>query len=178
MNESNDSQPKETDLSIGKDKNSFPDSPSASEGIPAGIHSLGDLIDKVTGRKLAHLTFEGDSGLAEMWPFPLLGMVGMREMKLGLMLALINPGVGGVLLVGPRGTGKTTAVRSLIDLMPSVSISNCYYGCIEEDILNGGMDAVCPNCAEKHGNGDSLSSIRPASLVELPLNAEIEDALG
>jgi magnesium chelatase subunit I len=152
--------------------------PSASEGIPVGIRSLKDLIDRVTGRDLGDLSSEGDAGLAELWPFPFLALVGQQEMKLGLLLALINPAVGGVLLIGPRGTGKTTAVRSLIDLMPSVSVSNCYYGCLEEDIEIGGLDAVCPNCAEKFGRNEPLSTERPVRLVELPLNATLEDLVG
>ena len=93
-------------------------------------------------------------------------------------MALINPNIGGVLLIGPRGTGKTTAVRSLIDLMPYVEISNCYYGCMEEDIEIGGIDSLCPNCIEKVARGERLSSLRPAKLVELPLNATLEDVLG
>ena len=56
------------------------------------------------------------------------------EMKLALTLSLINPNIGGVLLIGPRGTGKTTAVRSLLDLLPEVRRSKCVYGCMPEDI--------------------------------------------
>lgn len=152
--------------------------PSSTEGIPSNIRSLKDLIDRVTGRNIKYLSYQSDAGLAEKWPFPFLALVGQREMKLGLLLALINPAVGGVLLVGPRGTGKTTAARSLIDLVPSVRTSNCYYGCMEEDIEVGGIDAVCPNCAEKFGRGEALSSLRPVRLVELPLNARLEDVVG
>jgi len=152
--------------------------PRASEGIPTGIRSLRDLIDRVTGRDLSDLSNEGDAGLAELWPFPFLALVGQEDMKLGLLLALINPAVGGVLLIGPRGTGKTTAVRSLIDLMPSVPLSNCYYGCLEEDVDVGGMEAICPNCVEKFSRNEPLSTLRPAHLVELPLNANLEDVIG
>ena len=150
---------------------------SASEGIPSGIRSIRDLIDRVTGRTLSEIA-EGDAGLAEQWPFPFLAIVGQKEMKLGLILALINPHVGGALLVGPRGTGKTTAVRSLIDLMPSVQVSNCYYGCTEEDVEIGGVESLCPNCAEKYAKGEKLTSLKPARMVELPLNAKLEDVLG
>ncbi len=153
------------------------EAPSASEGIPAGIRSIRDLIDQVTGRNLQDYD-EVDAGYAEQWPFPFLALVGQQEMKLGLVLSLINPNIGGVLLVGPRGTGKTTGVRSLIDLMPYVYESNCYYGCVEEDLEVGGMDAICPNCVEKIARGEDLSTLRSARLVELPLNAQLEDVLG
>lgn len=152
--------------------------PRASEGIPSSIRSIRDLIDQVTGRNLEEYSSEGDVGLAEHWPYPFLALVGQSDMKLGLLLNLINPAVGGVLLVGPRGTGKTTAVRSLIDLMPNVNVSNCYYGCLVEDLETGGTDSICPNCVEKVAKGEKLSSLRPARLVELPLNAQLEDVLG
>ncbi|MBI3159067.1 MAG: ATP-binding protein [Chloroflexi bacterium] len=152
--------------------------PSASEGIPPGIRSIKDLIDRVTGRHLGPISAEGDSGLAEQWPYPFLALVGQMEMKLGLLLALVNPAIGGVLLIGPRGTGKTTAVRSLIDLLPSVRQSKCHYGCTEEDAETGGIEALCPNCAEKYAKGEPLSSLRPVRLVELPLNARLEDVVG
>lgn len=167
----------ENDKEMSSQQNNSESAPSASEGIPSGIRSIRDLIDQVTGRNLPDLE-DGDAGYAEQWPFPFLALVGQNEMKLGLILSLINPHIGGVLLVGSRGTGKTTAVRSLIDLMPYVYESNCYYGCVEEDLEVGGMDALCPNCVEKIARGEKLSTLRPARLVELPLNAELEDVLG
>lgn len=163
---------------VEKTTEEAPPAYSSTEGIPSDIRSLRDLMDRVTGKHLADMSYDGDSGLAELWPFPFLAMVGQKEMKLGLLLALINPFIGGVLLVGPRGTGKTTAVRSLIDIMPSVGISTCYYGCTEDDIEIGGIDAVCPHCAVKYGHGEPLTEIRPVKLVELPLNSRLDDVIG
>lgn len=141
-------------------------------------NSLRELIDRVTGRGISSITAEADSGIAEVLPFPFLALVGQREMKMALLLALINPAVGGVLLIGPRGIGKTTAVRSLVNLLPQVPRSLCYYGCMPEDIGAGGIDAVCPDCARKYGQGESLSRLDRVSLVELPLNARLEDVVG
>jgi magnesium chelatase subunit I len=99
-------------------------------------------------------------------------------MKLALLLSLLNPNLGGVLLIGPRGTGKSTAVRSLVDLLPESRRSLCYYGCLEEDVEAGGIDAVCPDCAKKYGQGEALSKLEKVRLVELPLNATLEDVVG
>jgi magnesium chelatase subunit I len=105
-------------------------------------------------------------------------LVGQEEMKLALVLGLINPAIGGVLLLGPRGTGKTTAVRSLLDILPQVEHSTCFYGCLPQDILDGGMDAVCPDCARKYAQGDPLTVTDRVRLVELPLNAALDDVIG
>jgi magnesium chelatase subunit I len=145
---------------------------------PSSIQSLRELIDLVTGRAFQPQVSEEDAGLAERLPFPFLALVGQAEMKLALLISVINPLVSGVLLIGPRGTGKTTAVRSLIDLLPSVERSACYYGCLPEDIEAGGMDAVCPECARKYGEGQPLTRVDRGRLVELPLNARLEDVIG
>jgi len=116
--------------------------------------------------------------MAEAVPFPFLGIVGQQEMKLALLLGLINPNVGGILLIGPRGTAKTTAVRSLLDLLPMVERSNCYYGCLPEDIETGGIDAVCPDCAKKYAENIPLTAPDRVRLIELPLNARLEDVVG
>jgi magnesium chelatase subunit I len=144
----------------------------------SGPRSLRELIDQVSGRGFRSRFAMEDAGIAEVLPFPFLALVGQQEMKLALILALINPAVGGVLLIGPRGTGKTTAVRSLVDLLPDVPRSLCYYGCMPEDIETDGIDAVCPDCARKYAEGEPLSKLDRARLVELPLNARIDDVVG
>ncbi len=119
-----------------------------------------------------------DLGVAEIEPFPFVAIVGQMEMKLALTLALINPRVGGVLLVGPRGTAKTTAVRSLVDLLPHSRQSRCPLGCTEAMLEAGGMTAICPDCAKKAGYGEPLTELMPARIVELPLNARLDDVVG
>lgn len=90
----------------------------------------------------------------EILPYPLLAIVGQIELKMALLLGLVNPGVGGVLLSGPYGVGKTTAVRSLLDLMPVVE-------------------------REVDGPDGRPTTIRERMrLVELPLNARMEDVVG
>lgn len=147
------------------------------EQIKTNIRSLKELIDTVTGSNLTGLD-ETESGIVDQLPFPFLAIVGQMEMKLALLLNLINPAIGGVLLLGTRGTGKTTAVRSLANLTPKVPRSLCYYGCTEQEIESQGIDAVCPACAKKYGEGKPLTQLEDVRLVELPLNAQIEDVVG
>lgn len=156
----------------------LPDQPTEPEQI-ISVHSLRELIDLVTGRTAASLQPMEDSGLVlEPLPFPFLALVGQQEMKLALLLTLINPSIGGTLLIGPRGTGKSTAVRSLLGLLPEVERSACFYGCLPEDVETEGMDAICPDCAQKMGQGIPLTYSDHVRLVELPLNARLEDTIG
>ncbi|HEU5011347.1 MAG TPA: ATP-binding protein [Roseiflexaceae bacterium] len=90
----------------------------------------------------------------ELLPYPFSAIVGQPELKTALVLALINPGVGGVLLIGPYGVGKTTAVRALLDIMPT----------IEQE--------------ERDEQGHAVLQRGPMRLVELPLNARLEDVVG
>lgn len=120
----------------------------------------------------------GDRGLASNLRYPFLAIVGQTEMKIALILALINRAVGGVLLIGARGTAKTTAVRGLIDLMPVVERSTCEYGCEPEDLYRYGLDGVCQDCAQKLGMGDPITQPELMRLVELPLSARLEDVVG
>ncbi len=149
-----------------------------SSFTPSNIRSLRELIDLVSGRSIKDHLPQEDAGFAEVLPFPFLALVGQKEMKIALCLALINPEIGGVPLIGPRGTRKTTAVRSLIDLLPPVERSACFYGCLPEDIEAFGMDGVCPDCAKKYAEGRPLTITDRVKLVELPLNAKLEDVIG
>ncbi len=150
-----------------------PDRPNVTS-----VHSLRELIDMVSGRNFRANLPQEDMGLAEPLPFPFLAIVGQTEMKLALLLSVINPLIGGVALIGPRGTAKTTAVRSLLNLLPNTEHSLCFYGCLPEDVETGGMDAVCPDCAKKYALGQPLTRKERVRLVELPLNARLEDVIG
>jgi magnesium chelatase subunit I len=142
------------------------------------ISSLTELLTQASSSRFLETVPDEDLGLADHITFPFLALVGQQEMKLALLLTLINPNVGGVLLIGPRGTGKTTAVRGLVDLLPRVPRSRCPYGCLPDDIELGGIDAVCPDCAERYAAGEPLTYEDRVRLIELPLNSRLEDVVG
>lgn len=109
----------------------------------------------------------------ELLPYPLLAIVGQTEMKMALTLALVNPGIGGVLLSGPYGVGKTTAVRGLLDIMPTVKRSRCEHGCPPEDDSD-----LCSECLGYLAAGEPRTKDDLMRLMELPLNARLEDVVG
>jgi magnesium chelatase subunit I len=115
--------------------------------------------------------------MAEIVNYPLLALVGQEEMKTALILAAINPWLRGVLLLGPRGTGKTTAARGLVDLLPPVPRSSCPHGC-EPRLAAISMEYVCSDCAAKLEKGEEITYLAPMQLVELPLNASMDDVIG
>ena len=74
--------------------------------------------------------------------FPFTAIVGQDEMKRALLLAAIDPSIGGVLVFGDRGTGKSTAVRALAALLPDMRVvAGCRYNCDP-----AAADALCWEC--------------------------------
>lgn len=139
------------------------------------------LLDLLENYSTAHRILDRpaqDLGISSVDPFPFLAIVGQQEMKLALLLGLINPRVGGVLLIGSRGTAKTTAIRSLADLLPMRRRSLCPEGCTEEQLKQSGMDAICKDCSKKAGYGERLTVEERVRIFELPLNARLEDVVG
>jgi magnesium chelatase subunit I len=63
-------------------------------------------------------------------------------------------------------------------LLPSVEVSLCENGCTESKLAEGGMDAICKACAQKVGYGEPLSRLERVRIVNLPLNARLEDVVG
>ncbi len=119
-----------------------------------------------------------DAGIADQRPYPFLAIVGQIEMRIALMLSVINPAVGGVLLIGPRGIGKTTAVRSLTGILPDIEVSDCDEGILPYELQSENARFLYPDCYEKYQSGQSISHFESVKLVELPLNARLEDVVG
>lgn len=107
--------------------------------------------------------------------FPFSAIVGQEEMKLALLAAVIDPSLGGVLVFGDRGTGKSTAIRALAGLLPPMDVvAGCPYRC--DPALDAGCVPGCPACAQAGGAPD-VAQI-PVPVVDLPLGATEDRVVG
>ena len=105
--------------------------------------------------------------------FPFTAIVGQAEMKLALLLNVIDPRIGGVMIMGDRGTGKSTTIRALADLLPEIPV-------VAGDPYNSSPsdpDLQSSEVRERVQRGESLSEGRcQVPMVDLPLGAT-EDRL-
>lgn len=106
-----------------------------------------------------------------MRPFPFTAIVGQEEMKLALLVAAVDQSVGGVLVFGDRGTGKSTTVRALASLLPKTkTVIGCPYRCEPERIYSN-----CPHCK---GNKQIKSKDQATPVVDLPLGVTEDRVVG
>jgi magnesium chelatase subunit I len=105
--------------------------------------------------------------------FPFTAIVGQEQMKLALILNVINPGIGGVLIMGEKGTAKSTAVRALAELLPEMEVADgCTFNCDP-----GGF--LCTSCREVlRQDGRVKSERRTMRVVELPLGVTEDRLVG
>jgi len=105
--------------------------------------------------------------------YPFSSIVGQEQMKLALILNAIDPGIGGVLIRGERGTAKSTAVRGLAALLPEIRVvTGCPYSCSPEYPAG-----LCEKCKD-NGTEPPASVSRKVKVVDLPLNATEDMVLG
>ncbi|MEL7115914.1 MAG: magnesium chelatase ATPase subunit I [Pseudomonadota bacterium] len=100
--------------------------------------------------------------------FPFSAIVGQDDMKRAMILTAVEPKLGGVLVFGDRGTGKSTAVRALAALLPEIEV---VAGCP----VNSATDAEVPDWAT--GVSGGITS-RPTPVVDLPLGVTEDRVTG
>ncbi|XP_009804859.1 magnesium-chelatase subunit ChlI, chloroplastic isoform X1 [Nicotiana tabacum] len=107
--------------------------------------------------------------------YPFAAIVGQDEMKLCLLLNVIDPKIGGVMIMGDRGTGKSTTVRSLVDLLPEIKV-------ISGDPFNSDPDdqeVMSAEVRDKLRSGQQLPISRTKiNMVDLPLGATEDRVCG
>ena len=106
--------------------------------------------------------------------FPFSAIVGQDEMKRAILIAAIDPSVGGVLVLGDRGTGKSTAVRALAALLPPMKATvGCPYGCDP-----AAPPGACEACGALKAGKRVRSHLLPVPVVDLPLGATEDRVVG
>ncbi|MBF0528062.1 MAG: ATP-binding protein [Deltaproteobacteria bacterium] len=107
--------------------------------------------------------------------YPLSAVVGQEQMKTALLLLAIDHHLGGVLLIGEKGTAKSTAVRALTELLPAISVvAGCPYHCDPDQPMD-----LCPNCRLKLEAGGILPRTNIATpFLTLPLGATEDRVAG
>jgi magnesium chelatase subunit I len=107
--------------------------------------------------------------------FPFTAIVGQEEMKLALLLNVIDPKIGGVMIMGDRGTGKSTTVRALVDLLPEIEV-------VVDDPFNSDPrdpELMSQEVREKIKRDQEIRVVNTRiSMVDLPLGATEDRVCG
>jgi len=101
--------------------------------------------------------------------FPFTAVIGQEDMKLALILNVIDPKIGGVMIMGDRGTGKSTTIRALADLLPEIDV-------VADDPFNRAPDDAD---VKREREGQTISPAKKkVPMVDLPLGATEDRVCG
>ncbi len=113
------------------------------------------------------------SGKQRRTVYPFAALIGQEDLQLALLLHAVNPRLGGLLVRGEKGTAKSTAVRGLAELLPTIeAISDCPYHCDPDDLRK-----ACGDCRGRPTGRKPVTAI-PVPLVELPVSATEDRVAG
>jgi magnesium chelatase subunit I len=101
--------------------------------------------------------------------FPFTAVIGQDDMKLALLLNVIDPKIGGVMIMGDRGTGKSTTIRALADLLPEIEV-------VADDPFS--RSPQDPDVIAERGTTDLPIAAKKVPMVDLPLGATEDRVCG
>jgi len=105
--------------------------------------------------------------------FPFVALVGQEKMKKAMILNAIYPEIGGVLIRGQKGTGKSVGVRGLAEVLPDIEVTGCKFICDPKEV-----DKLCPECTARYNAGKLETFTRQVQVVDLPLNITEDRLVG
>ena len=107
--------------------------------------------------------------------FPFSAIAGQEMAKFALLCTAVDPLIGGVLLKGDKGTGKSTLVRALANILPEIEvIADCSFNCNPKN-----LSEMCDSCYERYERGETLPiTKRRMKLVNLPLSVTMDRLIG
>lgn len=112
---------------------------------------------------------------SERLVFPFTAIVGQEEMKLALSLNVIDPKIGGVIIMGDRGTGKSTTIRAITDILPKIEV-------VKDDPFNShpsDFDLMSEDIRSKVESGENVEiTKKKVSMIDLPLGATEDRVCG
>jgi len=107
--------------------------------------------------------------------FPFSAIIGQEEMKLALQLNVIDPKIGGVMIMGDRGTGKSTTIRAIADLLPKIEI-------VKNDSFNSdpsNLELMSSEVLARYQNNEKLETEKiKIPMIDLPLGATEDRVCG
>lgn len=107
--------------------------------------------------------------------YPFSAIIGQEEMKFAAIMNIIDPNIGGIMVMGDRGTGKSTTVRALVDLLPLIDIVK------DDAFMSSPTDPnlMAPEVLAKYKAGEALETAKvPINMVDLPLGATEDRVCG
>ncbi len=105
--------------------------------------------------------------------YPFTAIVGQEELLLGIILNIINPGLGGLLIQGVKGSGKSTAVYAMNEIIPEIkTFQSCNFNCDPEK-----PELLCDECRKKYSEKEKAIS-KQVKLVPVPLSVTEDRLLG
>ena len=128
---------------------------------------------RVATRAVAEPEVEAEDTARPVYPFS--AIIGQEEMKFAAIMNIIDPNIGGIMVMGDRGTGKSTTVRALVDLLPLIDIVK------DDAFMSSPSDPnlMSPEVLAKYKAGETLETTKvPINMVDLPLGATEDRVCG